>query len=521
MAKNIHKNSGSLEQTTLFKRFLIALTLLCEACTVGPNYHPPEHQVPCQWHNVPPNSNKVDPTVLANWWKLFNDQTLNSLIQRALHCNNDIKAASARVREARALYRIQEANLWPNISGQAFYTREQFSNNAIAAFLPGVQGQQPGSTTPRGISFSRGQNLFQATFDMTWEIDLFGGIYRGVQAQYALYGAAIWDWRGVTVSLLGELARNYMELRGAQQQIVVAKNNVSVQQNTLKITQQRLEAGLATSLDVTRAQSQLSTTESLIPIFQYIVKKSIHRISILLGLEPGALYSELCSTELLPCNPPLVPTGIPAQLLCRRPDIKRAERSLAAASAEIGVAEAQLYPQLTLAGDIGYQSSNFGNLFTGGSNIYSIGPIINIPIFNGGALIANVKANKAKFQEQLYLYRQTVLVALEEVENALVAYLKGLESYHLLFEAHQANLQSVKLSQEQYQKGLVDFLNVLSAEKDLFNSEIALTLSRTMLSVNLVTLYKALGGGWECEETIHKKNKALLINSQINQKGPL
>jgi NodT family efflux transporter outer membrane factor (OMF) lipoprotein len=479
----------------------MGLCILSWACSpVGPNYKPPKNHVPEKWHNAPPENASLNTESLAGWWHLFNDPMLDSLVSRVLHCNYDLKTAAAKIREARALFRIQEANMWPNVAFQGYYTREQFSNNSIGSLLPGVQGQQPGSTTPRGISFSRGQDLFQGAFDASWEIDLFGGILRGIQAQKALYCASIAHWRGVTVSLLAETSMNYMELRGYQQQILVAQGNARIQRETLEVTRQRYQAGLVNFLDVARAEAQLATTESVIPPLQTAVKQTIHRLSVLTGQEPGALYGELCRSEPLPVNPPVVPAGIPAQLLCRRPDIREAEQKLAAASAEIGVAEAQLYPQLILAGDVGYQSSNLGNLLSGQSAIYSFGPIINIPIFNAGALAANVRVSKAQFKEALYQYRQTVLLALEEVENALVAYAQEHSHFELLKKAYTANQKSVQLVKEQYFKGLVDFLNVLSAERDLFTAETELLASRIALSTDLVRLYKALGGGWECEE---------------------
>jgi len=464
---------------------------------VGPNYHRPKNCVPPEWHNAPPDFQETDPISLTYWWKEFHDPVLDSLICRTLACNYDLRNATIKIREARALYRIEEANLWPNLSFQALYAHQRFSKNALGTTGPLSAN---GGGLGLGSFLVRTQDLFQATFDATWEIDIFGGIQRGVEAQYALYGAAIENRRDVLVSLLSEVALNYMDLRGYQQQILVAEKNICIQKETLSITEQRLNAGLDTDLDVERVKALLATTQAAIPPLRTLVKQAIHRLSILTGKEPGALYCELCPVQDLPCNPPVVPTGIPAQLICRRPDIREAERQLASASANIGVAIAQLYPQISLSGDIGYQSNSLGNFISPGSSMYTFGPTLNLPIFNAGALEAGVKVNKARFQEALMTYRQTILKALEEVENAMVAYGQEHAHYCYLQQAYEANKKSVALAQEQFTKGLVDFLNVLSAEENLYTSENNLLISRVALSTDLVAIYKALGGGWEWEE---------------------
>lgn len=483
----------------LIQKAIAGACLFLSSCTVGPDYHRPKHCLPPQWHNAPVESENLDTSSLAFWWRLFNDPELDSLICRALKSNYDIKTATAKIREARALYRIEAANLWPNISFQALYEHQRFSKNALGT------AQSVNSNAPNvGLSsfLLRTQDLFQASFDATWEIDLWGGILRGVESQYAQYRAVVENRRGVIISMLAEIARNYMELRGYQQQILVAEKNAKIQRETLYITQQRFHAGLATDLDIARAKGLLATTEATIPPLQTSVKWSIHRLSVLLGQEPGALYCELEQTANLPCNPPTVPVGMPAQLLCRRPDIREAERKLASASAQIGVAIAQLYPQISLSGNIGYQSSGLGNFVSPGSSFYSFGPILNLPIFNAGSLTAQVRANKALFEEALFQYRQIVLQALEDVENSLVAYAREHEHYLLLEESYVSYHHAVGLVREQYLKGLVDFLNVLSAEQDLFTAENAMLVSRIALSTDLVAIYKALGGGWECEEII-------------------
>jgi NodT family efflux transporter outer membrane factor (OMF) lipoprotein len=297
--------------------------------------------------------------------------------------------------------------------------------------------------------------------------------------------------------LLAEVARNYVEVRGFQRRLAIAQENLKAQQDTLELTRARFNAGLTSELDVTQAASQLATTQSQIPPLETTLKQGIHQLGVLLGQAPGVLLEELSTAAPIPTVPPEVPVGLPAELLRRRPDIRRAERQLAAATARIGVAEANLYPKLSLTGSLGLESLNLGDLPKGASRFWAVGPTLSWPIFDAGRIRANIAVQDARTDQQFSTYQQTVLTALEEVENALVAYSREQVRRAQLVEAVEANQQAVALANDLYRNGLSTFLNVLDSERALFSSQSDLAQSKAIVSTDVVALYKALGGGWE------------------------
>ncbi|HWP57002.1 MAG TPA: efflux transporter outer membrane subunit [Candidatus Acidoferrales bacterium] len=457
-------------------------------CSVGPNYRRPDVSVPAVW-NEEHGSIKTAPADLARWWTAFDDPLLNSLIERAARSNVDLRLAEARIREARALRGVTAADAWPAVNVSGSYARRRTSKNALS--LPQGQG------LPASSFGDLDRDLFTSGFDASWEIDLFGGVRRAVEAADARIEASIEDRRHVLVTLLGDVAKNYIDLRGLQRRLAVARANLKTQQETLELTRVRFAAGLASDLDVAQAESQVKTTEAQIPTLESSLKQAAHRLSVLVAQEPGALWSELSTEAPIPALPPEVLVGLPSELLRRRPDIRRAERQLAAATAEIGVATADLFPKFSLTGTAGLQSISASDWFTGRSRFWSVGPTISWPVFDAGRIRANIEVRNARQEQALALYEKTILTALEDVENALGNYSREQARYRSLLEAVAADRRAVQLANELYIRGLNDFLNVLDAQRSLLSSESELAQSEAAMAANLVALYKALGGGWE------------------------
>jgi len=447
--------------------------------------------VPDAWSGA---STAARAAVAVQWWTTFQDPLLESLITRAVQANRDLRTAEARVREARALRGVAAADLGPTINVSGSYTRQRFSENALT--LP--SGTSSNSTPSGGISsFEPEQDLFQTGFDARWEIDLFGGVRRSIEAANADLAASQEGLRDTLVSVLAEVARNYVEVRGFQRRLAIAEENIKAQQATLEITRARFNAGLTSELDVTQAASQLATTQSQLPSLETSVKQGIHRLGVLTGQPPGALLTELSTAAPIPTAPPEVLVGLPAELLRRRPDVRQAERQLAAATVRIGVATADLYPKLSLTGALGLESVKLADLFTPASRFWSVGPTLSWPIFDAGRIRANIAVQDARTEQQLSTYEQTVLKALEDVENALVAYSREQMRRVKLADAVTANQQAVALANELYRTGLGTFLNVLDSQRALFASQSDLAQSEATISTDIVALYKALGGGWE------------------------
>jgi len=340
-------------------------------------------------------------------------------------------------------------------------------------------------------------NNFQGGFDASWEIDVFGRLRRRLQAASADAAAAAEARRAVLVAVLGEVGRSYAELRGFQLRLEIAKKNIAIQQDTVELTRARAKAGLATELDVERASAQLETTRSVVPSLETGIASSIHRLSVLLGQEPNALRAELLPAAPVPVTPPEVPAGLPTELLERRPDVREAEEQIVAATARVGEAKAEFFPRFLLLGTAGRQASQLHDITLGMGNFFAAGPAVSLPIFTGGRIRSQVRVQDARLQQSVITYRSAVLSALEETEDALVAYSEEQSRRRHLESAVQSNQESVRLSAELYKAGLTDFLSVLDAQRELYSDEDLLAQSRTAQTVNLIALYKALGGGWQ------------------------
>ena len=464
-----------------------ALALVAGGCAdlpgVGPDYHAPANKVPAHWAEPFSGGETNSGDATTAWWKNFHDAELDSLVARAVSSNLDLRIAQARVREARAQYGGASADLWPTVDAGASYQRVRAPKQ-----LP-VLGEL---NLP-----SHEDNLHVSGFDASWELDVFGGKRRAVEAAKAQFTGAEFGRRDVLVTLLGEVARNYVDLRGYQRRLAIANQNIESQEKSLAITRDRFTNGLAKDLDVQQAMTVLATTRAAVPTLESAIQTTTHRIEVLLGGQPGTLQTELAGAAPIPVQPPQVPVGLPSELLLRRPDVGRAERRLAAATANIGVAKSDLFPKFYLTGIAGLESASAGDWFTAGSRFWSVGPTVQWRIFDAGRIRANIRVQNARQEQALSAYEQTVLTAFEEVEDNLVLYAKEQTRRNSLQDAVLASQKSLDTANRLYAGGLTDFLQVLDAERALYNAQDALAQSDRSVSANLVALYKSLGGGWE------------------------
>ena len=467
------------------------IVLPISGCMVGPDFQAPHPEAPSGWAGVtaakaprPASVATEQPAEVAQWWKRFHDPTLTQLVEDALKTNLSLELAVANLRQARAARGIAVAGLWPTITGNAEYLRESTS---------GVTSTSKGAVPAAGPT----QNLYMAGFDALWELDVFGGQRRNVESATANVQAAIENISNVQVTIAAEVALDYVQLRGYQQQIVTAQKNLKAMQNTELITRQKAGAGFASALDVANAEASVATTEAQIPVFETSDRQSIYALSILLARPPADLLKQLTPTGDIPGVPAQIPAGLPSDLLRRRPDIRQAEAQLHAATAQIGVATADLFPKFSLTGVVSWQSNLLNSWWTVASQTSSFGPSVTWPIFQGGAIVSNIRVQEALRDQAFITYRQTVLGAFQDVENALIAFAKEQEHYKSLKDSVAANSKAFDLSLQLYTEGLLEFLNVLVAQTSLYAAENARVQSNTNISTDLIALYKALGGGWE------------------------
>jgi multidrug efflux system outer membrane protein len=470
------------------------LLLLESGCKVGPDYHVPAVSAPRQW-TAPMEGGETNSSAdLAAWWKTFCDRELDSLIAAAVQSNLTLRVAQARVREARAQRGVVAGTLWPSLGTSAGYSRNRYGQNSFPP-LPGVQ-----------LDY----NLYNVGFDSAWELDIFGGTRRAVESAGARIGAAEYGERDVLVTLLAEVARNYINARAYQQRLVIAYDNIRVQQNVLDLTSNRFQTGLSGDLDVEQAKALLTATTAEVPALETGFVETVHHLEVLLGRQPGALTGQMSAKKDIPLTPPSVPVGLPSDLLQRRPDVQKAEHELAAATAQIGVAKADLFPKFSLTGIAGLQSIDAGTWINYASRYWTVGPTVQWQLFEAGSIVANIHVQNARQEEALNQYQQTILVALEDAENALTAYAKEQVRRESLTQSVQADQRALEIATQLYKSGLVDFLRVLNSETSLYVAQDALVQSDQAVSLNLVQLYKALGGGWREEAESSKRQGASL-----------
>lgn len=459
-----------------FTRALLVAAIALSGCAVGPDYEKPKSELPQAFSGD--DSAFAETAPLDQFWTVFNDDTLNALIGFALKSNHDVRIALANLNEARALRRETQFDVAPTVTAQAAREKARISADQS------LTGQAQTSTLNTG------------SFDAIWELDLFGRVRREIEASKAAEAAYAADLNAVQVSVVAEVARNYFELRGAQEQLAVAQRNADNQTETLKIAQARFDYGRGTEFDTARAQSLLSTTLATLPAIQATVENTIHRLSVLVGEQPNALRTTLAPATALPALPRLVQIGSPEDLLRRRPDISAAERRLASATADIGVAKADWFPRVSFTGEIGFAANSLNRIGDAPTATYAYGPSIQWAAFDLGRVQARVNQAGARQQGLLAAYQQTVLRALEETENALVSYRETRKQLDYLQVGTQAIDRATELAHLRYEGGAADFLDVLDSERSQLEVQANLSRARTAAATSLVAVYKALGGGW-------------------------
>lgn len=470
-----------------------AAPIAATGCKVGPDYVPPEIDLPPAYGeaaNGPTEAEAFAATVPTEirWWRQLGDAQLTGLVENAVTANYGIAVAEARLREARAARQVAQSMLYPQVSVGASALR--FSGSEAAIPLPGVDLDG---------------NLFQIGFDASWVVDVFGGTRRGIESARANEGAVAASRRAVVLMVAAETARAYLELRGVQQQLRIALDILEQQRQTLAVTEDRRRNGLSSELEVLRARTEVEATAAEIPPLEQASRQYIHLISTLLGREPTALRVELERAEPVPAVPGQIAVGIPSDLLRRRPDIQSAERQLAAETAQVGVATAQLFPQVVLGGAAGLASQDTGDLFNGNSandssNYWVAGPTINWTVFDAGRRKAGIRFAEAKVDAAKAAYQDTVLRAFREVESSIVAVDRERARVSDLTRLSATARQSAEIARRDYERGLLDQLTVLDAQRQSKRADQLLAHGEVMLVVNVVALYKALGGGWEVAE---------------------
>jgi len=470
---------------------LAAACLSLTGCMVGPDYSPPSTAMPTTYGELPGTSATAagpgsDGEIA--WWHRFNDAELVSLVERALAANDSLKVAEARVRQARSAREVARSLLYPRIGVGASALRFRGSQSAIG--LPAADLEN---------------SLFQVGFDAEWTVDIFGGTRRFVESAAAQEQGADSLRRGVVLMVAAETARAYMELRGAQRELDVADGTLEDQRQTLSVTEDRHDNGLASNLEVVRARTEVEATAAEIPPIEQAIREYIHVLSTLLALDPTALSDELASPAGIPAVPEHIGVGVPSDLLRRRPDIQAAERHIASATAMVGVATAQLFPQLTLGASVGFASRKSHDLFNGNtsanpSSFYLAGPAINWTLFDAGRRRATITSSEAEVDAAKATYEQTVLGAFGEVESALVSVDRGRARVADLERLTASARDALGIAQGDYRNGLLDQLTVLDAQRQASRADTLLVRGQVTLTVNVVRLYKALGGGWEVAE---------------------
>jgi multidrug efflux system outer membrane protein len=467
--------------------FLAGLSLLISGCiTVGPDYVAPKPQVPASFAEAPASGDARSGQPAEDaWWRNLGDPVLKSLLREALESAPDIAEAQARVLEARALSGYAGAARLPIADAGGIYTRNLGSDNVPTGVPPGGLGPDVHS------------NLWQAGFDASWEIDAFGGLHRTIEAAKANYQAVTEDRADVVLTLLAEVARNYVELRGAQRRIEVARENLAIERDLETLTQSLLSAGLAPRQDVLRAQAQVADTESIIPALNTDERAAIYRIAALTGRPFTEIVAKLSVAGPIPHAIYQIPVGLPSDLLLRRPDVRAAERRIAAANARIGIAKADLYPHFSLIGVGGIESLNLSSFFAGSSSYYQIGPGVSWRIFDAGRIRFQVLAESARTDAAAVAYQKSVLDAFRDVETALVAYANTQSRREKLAVESTADADATAIARILYEQGVESFLPVLDAQRSLYAAEDELAQSERDSALALVALYKSLGGGWQ------------------------
>ncbi|WP_408744468.1 efflux transporter outer membrane subunit [Acetobacter cerevisiae] len=486
----------------------IVLALALGGCMVGPDYKKPATWTPAEWQHAKlegasrvlsvPSTQAPDP----EWWSVFQDPELTSLEKRLASENLDVLQATEQLAVSRGQLLIAGAERFPDLAASGSYKRAQDSSKQLSRIVERI-----GQNTPEGMGAllsSQSANVsipllnqWQDGLQASWEVDLWGRVRRQYEAAKAYLTASMEERRGILIARQAELARDYMELRGLQEQLRITIANRDAATQMLNLSSARYKSGLVSELDVESARSQVESTNSSIPQFEQRIAMQINAINLLMGAPPGGLNAELTQTASIPLVPAAVPVGLPSELARRRPDIREADAELHAATAEVGQAEADFYPKVTIDAGFGFQSFSFRDLGFWSARTWNVGPSISLPIFQGGRLTGQLEMKKASQKTAALRYRKTVLKAWSEVDNALTAY-EAEQKRNLSLKAQvAADQRSWQLAQDQYRHGMQSFLQVLDTERRLLSSQTQLADSTAVISDNLVRLYNALGGGWE------------------------
>lgn len=471
-----------MKKTILLSAGLIGLFALsgCTIFRVGPDYTESTFARSEAVTNALHAAEVTNTLAIATWWDTFNDPQLTALVKQALSTNRELRIAEAKIRQARAQLGIAAARFLPGLNFAGEYQRQGVSQNSM--------------NFPMG---NLDQNYYSAGFDATWELDIFGGNWRQLEASMASLQAIAAMREAVKVTLAAEVVTGYISFRTAQQRLLVAQNNVAIQSNTYALVASRAQSGLENQLPIQQSIYNLEKTRADIPAIESALESSANALAILTGEMPGTLHEQLAAPKGIPEAPAWLLEGIPAEVIRFRPDVRAAERQAAAAMAEIGMARADYYPKFALNGAIGLQSLKAPNFFEYDSMAYGFGPKVSWAIFRGGSIRNNVLAKTAAQEQALLAYEQTVLAAAKEIRDALVAYNKEMEREASLRKAVDAAKKAVTISEDLYKNGLTDFNNVLDAQRSLSALEEGEIASKGNISAQLVRLYKALGGGWQ------------------------
>ncbi|WP_205949965.1 efflux transporter outer membrane subunit [Pantoea stewartii] len=483
--------------------FTLLLTLSLAGCSVGPDYQAPKPQLPGSYHALDsqerskPQSSAVD----TRWWRNFNDPQLDSLIARAIAGNLSLQQTVLRIAGAREQLSQARGGLFPSLNGSAKVTRQQLGLEGLLK-ANGVNDQVDSTVASQLNGLTQPVTLYQGSFDASWELDLWGKVRRQIESANAQQQAAIEQRNDALVSLEAEVVRAWLQLRGAQATVNTLQQQIAVADQTWQLTQSQQRNGLAPLTDVENARAQLSSLQAQLPQYQAQTRQAMNGLAVLIGKTPGALDAELQTPKALPALPNAVAVGIPSTLARRRPDIRQAEAKLHAQTAGIGVSVAQLFPSLSLTGQLGVRNTDASYLDDWSSHFYSVGPSLSIPLFQGGRLVSSVKLARAQQASAALDYRQTVLTALQDVENALVSYRADQQRVTALDETTGALQRTFDLASDSYRQGLSTFLEVLDAQRQLAQAEEQATQARMQSGLDLVALYKALGGGWETYQNV-------------------
>jgi NodT family efflux transporter outer membrane factor (OMF) lipoprotein len=467
-----------------------AIALASGCTTLGPNFSKPQVAEPDDWIASQDRVISSAPLVHSQWWMVFNDPVLDRLVDTAYDQNLPLQIAGLRILEARAQLGIATGKLYPQI--------QQANGSATAVQL---SENSPNYNPQAEKNFLD----YQAGFDAEWELDFWGRFRRGIEAADANLSATVADYDNALVSLTAEVARTYVTIRTLEERLAIARNNISLQQESLRIATVRFNNGATTELDVQQALTNLSETQATVPAIKQAMRQGKNALSILLGMLPSDLAAILGPSGTVPVAPVTVAAGVPAELLRRRPDVRSAELQAALQSALIGIAESDLYPSFTLSGSIGYQTSDTGgssagDLFDSDSFRFAAGPGFRWNIFNYGRLKNNVRVQDARYQQAIVNYQNTVLDAFREVEDAMVGFVESQQETGFRSTAAEAAKRSTEIARIQYREGAVDFQRVIDSERSLVTQQDRWTDSRGQIALNLIAMYKALGGGWEVRE---------------------